>query len=457
MSKVSCEVIKDLMPNCIDGIASEESSALVEEHIAECLECRATWESMRGSVSETPGNEKEPGEKEIDYLKKNKKRNRLIAILSVCGAVFILLTAAFLRFFVIGGYADEDSLNCRVKVAGDKVVVAGVVNTNSGKRVSGIDFKEKDGTVTIRIRTVLTSVFGSRDFNREYSASGKIEKVVFNNSVLWTPDPAQSRFSSAMREDVIAAWDSWNEKTQLEQMTSSTFPGYISRFFTEWGDSVKYLGFEPVNPFEDAEWVEKKNFVGTDKKDDITGEFYHTWLHFYGSENGDINYLNLTAGYTMDVGKYYLSSYTQDGVSLEVVVGYPAEGEAGFSFAVPNGAVFPGPDDVSQLVYFYVIGPDNEKMGSNLLTSSVRLTFTAEPLARWSEEFSAGDRRHTDHGILFFSSFEDTNTGKISHIYYDYKDVHYTVTLYGLLDESEAEAMTNHVISFIGKKLEGDK
>ena len=38
---MTCEVIRDLLPLCADGVASDESRAAVEEHIRTCAACRA--------------------------------------------------------------------------------------------------------------------------------------------------------------------------------------------------------------------------------------------------------------------------------------------------------------------------------------------------------------------------------------------------------------------------------
>lgn len=45
--KLSCEVIKDLLPLYEDEVCSEESRVLVEEHLAECAECRALQEKFK--------------------------------------------------------------------------------------------------------------------------------------------------------------------------------------------------------------------------------------------------------------------------------------------------------------------------------------------------------------------------------------------------------------------------
>lgn len=44
---MDCEVIRDLIPLCIDGCCSEESKKLVEEHIGGCESCKKIFEDMK--------------------------------------------------------------------------------------------------------------------------------------------------------------------------------------------------------------------------------------------------------------------------------------------------------------------------------------------------------------------------------------------------------------------------
>ena len=45
--KYPCEIIKDLLPLYIDGVCSDESRKAVEEHLAECDECKAFFAEMK--------------------------------------------------------------------------------------------------------------------------------------------------------------------------------------------------------------------------------------------------------------------------------------------------------------------------------------------------------------------------------------------------------------------------
>ena len=45
--RITCDVIQDLMPSYVDGILSEDSQALVKEHMEACKECRKMLELMK--------------------------------------------------------------------------------------------------------------------------------------------------------------------------------------------------------------------------------------------------------------------------------------------------------------------------------------------------------------------------------------------------------------------------
>lgn len=67
--KITCDVIQDLIPSYIDGILSEDSKALVEEHMGICQECRKMYEIM-----------KEEQEKEQNQMRSS------VAAITGCGA-----------------------------------------------------------------------------------------------------------------------------------------------------------------------------------------------------------------------------------------------------------------------------------------------------------------------------------------------------------------------------------
>lgn len=53
MTRISCDVIQDLLPLYYDGICSESTKQLVEEHLADCADCRSALEQLQSSLSLT--------------------------------------------------------------------------------------------------------------------------------------------------------------------------------------------------------------------------------------------------------------------------------------------------------------------------------------------------------------------------------------------------------------------
>lgn len=89
----TCEIVNDLLPLYVDGVCTESSTALVEEHIETCQECRELLDAMRAPL---PLEAAEPVD-EIPVVKALKKLHRkqwrrLISVVLVC----LLIVVPFL-------------------------------------------------------------------------------------------------------------------------------------------------------------------------------------------------------------------------------------------------------------------------------------------------------------------------------------------------------------------------
>ena len=100
-NKIPCDTVRDLFPSYIDKLTSETTNKLIEEHISDCAECTDILNSMRTPETE-PSASEETQAKEIDFLKKNKKRNLKIIIGSIAGAFALAFVILLLKAFVIG-------------------------------------------------------------------------------------------------------------------------------------------------------------------------------------------------------------------------------------------------------------------------------------------------------------------------------------------------------------------
>ena len=47
MNKITCNVIKDILPLYIDGVVSEDTQKIVDEHLTECSLCRDEMNKLK--------------------------------------------------------------------------------------------------------------------------------------------------------------------------------------------------------------------------------------------------------------------------------------------------------------------------------------------------------------------------------------------------------------------------
>jgi Predicted integral membrane protein len=106
MNNISCNIIRDLLPSYTDGIASNDSVKLVEEHLAECTECMEFKNRM-----EKPDLHFTDKDVNLDYMKKIRKLTDFksaVCFFSVLitGVLFLEYTKALHQpkpFFILSG------------------------------------------------------------------------------------------------------------------------------------------------------------------------------------------------------------------------------------------------------------------------------------------------------------------------------------------------------------------
>ncbi len=194
MNIYDCEVIQDLFPSYIDGLTSEKTNAVIEEHLADCEKCRKVLASMKGETGMKPEMTLDE-KKEIDFLKKNKKRNLGILMGSIIGAIFLVLFTMAVRLFAIGDKNANDWRAINLNVDGNELDFT-AVPTGSGNAVSGLYYTEEDGVLTVQARTVLVSPFHKGTLAGEYTASEPIKEVRIGDRIVWSEGATVSALAS---------------------------------------------------------------------------------------------------------------------------------------------------------------------------------------------------------------------------------------------------------------------
>ncbi len=97
---ISCDVVRDLLPLYVDGLCSDESRALVEEHVRTCPACAKTLARLRDSACEDSLRQET-----ANVLAPRRWRNRAFAT-SCAMAAFLCLPACLTAVLARGPQSD---------------------------------------------------------------------------------------------------------------------------------------------------------------------------------------------------------------------------------------------------------------------------------------------------------------------------------------------------------------
>lgn len=102
--KQDCEIVRDLMPLCMDEAASEASRRMVEEHLSECPACAELLAEMkRGRVEETIRSEK----REVMTAQRRafRRRSALVGVI-LAGVLMVPVLVCLIVNLAAGGGLD---------------------------------------------------------------------------------------------------------------------------------------------------------------------------------------------------------------------------------------------------------------------------------------------------------------------------------------------------------------
>ena len=102
---LTCGVVRDLLPSYVEGLTAPETNEAVERHLSDCADC----ERLRTELAsrDVPGAPEEV--KEVDYLKKVRRRGRRRVMIAVAVTVLILALGIAAKLFLIGSPANWDN------------------------------------------------------------------------------------------------------------------------------------------------------------------------------------------------------------------------------------------------------------------------------------------------------------------------------------------------------------
>jgi hypothetical protein len=123
MKTMNCHIAKDLLPNHLDSLNSVETSAELCQHLAECAECRAAFESMGSEIAIKPANH-ELEEKPIKAMRAFWKKIKLKAFIAGASCVVVVLIFAMMSMLLFNAY-NSSMVESKFELFGEGVISPG--------------------------------------------------------------------------------------------------------------------------------------------------------------------------------------------------------------------------------------------------------------------------------------------------------------------------------------------
>ena len=123
--KINCNIIRDILPLYVDGVVSADTSALVEEHMTECEDCRQEAERMKAHMSLPDSGEVEEAEAKVikDFKKEFRKKSRINA-LKTAGSFLLVAIAAWIINWLIFSFVVPIDWRLILEIINTKMFMA---------------------------------------------------------------------------------------------------------------------------------------------------------------------------------------------------------------------------------------------------------------------------------------------------------------------------------------------
>ena len=179
---LTCAVVEDLLPAYAEGLTAAETSQAVERHLAACPACTAKLAAMR--TPETGPVHSGETVKEVDYLKKVKRRSRGRVVLAVLITGLVLLGAAAAKVFLIGSPASAEAMTFYAEQSGGTLSLR-ISSSASANAYWGWDLEQSGGVVQITAREGLVS-FLHNDASAQLTVPLEgVEEVYLCGRLVW--------------------------------------------------------------------------------------------------------------------------------------------------------------------------------------------------------------------------------------------------------------------------------
>lgn len=194
-NNLTCEVVNDLLPSYIDNLTSDVTNTAVREHLSHCDKCKQTLESMKEPCNE----EKIISEnKEIDFLKKTRKKNIKVIISSLVSIVLVIAIVFTSLPYMIKHTLNDSMVLFNLTVDGDNFNIKATAGHKYVK-ITDLNYSlGNSGILDISFVGREETAFDKESLFTWSFTSDKVKAVAHQGEILWEDGEQISPLTSAV-------------------------------------------------------------------------------------------------------------------------------------------------------------------------------------------------------------------------------------------------------------------
>lgn len=179
---LTCGVVRDLLPSYVEGLTSTESNTAVERHLSGCPDCA----QLRTALAGAPEQAAPEDAKEVDYLKKVKRRGWRRVAAAVAVTVLLFTAGVAAKLFVIGTPIQTQGMSWVISTDVPGQLDIRVYSIWSGTACRQWETEqEPEGIVRVTCRQVLPSpLSNSGDYRAVLNTEG-VNAVYLGDQLIW--------------------------------------------------------------------------------------------------------------------------------------------------------------------------------------------------------------------------------------------------------------------------------
>lgn len=178
---LTCGVVRDLLPSYVEGLTVPETNEAVERHLSECPECA----QLRTALAGAPEQAAPEDAKEVDYLKKVKRRGWRRVAAAVAVTVLLFTAGLAAKLFVIGTPIQTQGMSWVISTDVPGQLDIRFYSEFLDTAYCNWNVNNENGIVRVSARKVLPSVFHDTSDHWEHILLNGVREVWVSNQLVW--------------------------------------------------------------------------------------------------------------------------------------------------------------------------------------------------------------------------------------------------------------------------------